>query len=702
MIAAFLALSIVVPQDSVYQDRATAELVAVARRRHAEQDTLVADYRAMVRSRLDVALGRSRFARLFPLLATEHLARVHWAYPNKIKIDMVAQRGATITSRVRTDVRLSRPWFIARGLGDSIRLIEDGEVPERAALHPFAEGAEEYYHYAITDSLGIRLPERLLIAVAIDVEPRKLGAALIAGRIWVDRATGDVVRLTFFLLGEYLWSLPEGETAKDSSDARRANQLAQRIVRVEADIEYALFEQRYWMPYTQFITLHLEDPWVTAAVLPVRFRTTFSDYEINTGRPIAFQLTLPEGVREETRGDSADVRGALVRGGRRPDGGRWEVASPALDSLEAYDEWPDSLRLDLAPEDEARFRDMTAELARISEDLPGGWVGRGGLRLARFGDLFRYNRVQGVSLGGTYEWSPGPPFTTVLIRARYGLTDGRFLPEVLVRRDAPSGLWELSAGKVQADVDPFSRGLSLSNSINAVFAGHDDADYMVALRARLRRGGLIGSDVEWSVYAGFEDQESARGTATSILHDFFFGDGAFPPNPPIRDGAYGVGGIELDGRRHHTRWRLGLDGQFGDRLIVARGWGAASLQAGPVRVRAVGGAATRDDVPQKLLRAGGPNTVRGYDFGTRTGEALWAAQLELALRPDRVVQPVLFADAGNAGPFGTVFRDSPLIGIGAGLSLSLLVTELRLTVSKSVGTNNEQPARFDILFRAPR
>jgi len=702
VIAALVALSFLAPQDSVYQDPATAELVAVARRRHAEQDTMVSDYRAIVRSRLDVALGRSRFARLFPLIATEHLARVHWAYPNDIKINMIAQRGATLSRQIRADVRLGRPWFIARGLGDSIRLIEDGEIPERAALHPFASGAGEFYRYAITDSLGIRLPERLLIAVAIDVEPRKLGPSLIAGRIWVDRATGDVVRLTFFLLGEYLWSLPEGETAKDSSDARRANQLAMRALRVEADIEYALFEQRFWMPYTQFITIHVEDPWVTGAVLPVRFRTTFSEYEINTGRPIDFQLALPEDVTEATDVDSSGARGAQVRAGRRPNGGRWEVASPTLDSLEAYGEWPDSLVLDVAPEDEARFREMAADLAQIGEDLPNEWMGRGGLQLTRLGDLFRYNRVQGVSLGGAYAWRPGPQFTTVLFRARYGLTDGRFLPEVALRRDAPTGLWELSVGKVQVDVDPFSRGLSLANSINALFAGHDDADYMIALRARLRRSALIGSKVEWSVYTGIEDQESARGTATSVLHDFFIGDGEFPANPPIRDGAYGVIGVEFDGRHEHTRWRIGIDGQFGEGLAVGRAWGEASRGIGPWRLNVVGGAASRDDVPQKLLRAGGPNTVRGYDFGTRAGEALWAAQVELVLRRHRTVRPLLFADVGNAGSFATLFSDSPLIGLGGGLSFALLITELRLSVSKSVGAHNEQPARFDILFRAPR
>jgi len=186
------------------------------------------------------------------------------------------------------------------------------------------------------------------------------------------------------------------------------------------------------------------------------------------------------------------------------------------------------------------------------------------------------------------------------------------------------------------------------------------------------------------------------------LHDFFFGDGKFPLNPPIRDGAYGVAGAEFDGRHDLTHWRIGIDGQFGEGLAVGRAWGEASHRAGPLRFGLVGGAATRDDVPQKLLRAGGPNTVRGYDFGTRAGEARGAARVDRAIRPDGFVQPVLFGDVGNAGSFSTVSKDSPLIGLGGGLAFSLLITELTLTVSKSVGANNEQAARFDILFRAPR
>jgi hypothetical protein len=697
-----LLVTAIAPQDSIYADRATAELVSVARQRHAELDTAVHDYRALVRSRLDVSLGRSRFARLFPLIATEHLARVHWAYPNDLKIDMIGQRGASISREVRADVRLDRPWFIARGLGDSIRLIEDGEVPERAALHPFAAGAEEYYRYAITDSLGIRLPERLLMAVAIDVAPRRLGPSLIAGRIWVDRATGDVVRLTLFFLGEYLWSQPDGQTADDSSKARRESELAARVVRVEADIEYALFEQRYWMPFTQFITLHIHDPWITGAILPVRFRTTFNEYEINTGQPIRFALALEDSVTEAAEVDSSSERGAQVRAGRRPDGGRWEVTSPSLDSLEAYSEWPDSLALDLEPGDERRFRDVTEELAHIGEDLPNDWMGRGRPRLAQFGDIFRYNRVQGVSLGLTGAWQPGPAFTTVYLSARYGLTDGRFLPQVAIRRDAPSGLWELRGGRALADVDPFSSGMSLANSVNALFTGHDDADYMVTQGARVTRSIMSGWDVEWSVHAGFEEQKSVQGNARSIFHDLFFGDGDLPPNPPIRNGSYAVTGIKVDGRHPFKSWTVGVDGQFGEGIEASRAWGRASFWAGPLRLGVVGGAATRNDVPQMLLRAGGPSTVRGYHFGTKVGEAMWAAQLEFAFRPERTVQPIVFADAGNAARFSEVFRASPLIGVGGGVAFSLLITEFRATISKSVGANHDQPVRIDLLFRAVR
>jgi hypothetical protein len=64
--------------SSTFRDGATAELYARARVRHVRQNSLVRDYRATVRTRMDVTAGRSRFSRQTALLVHETVALVTW------------------------------------------------------------------------------------------------------------------------------------------------------------------------------------------------------------------------------------------------------------------------------------------------------------------------------------------------------------------------------------------------------------------------------------------------------------------------------------------------------------------------------------------------------------------------------------------------------------------------------------------------
>jgi len=169
------------------------------------------------------------------------------------------------------EVRVSfadRPWFIPRALGDSIRMLG---VPETAALHPLAIGGEAFYDYAIVDSVSMFLPGRTIHAIAVRVRPRRLGASLVAGDMWVDAETADVVRLMVTFLGEYLWETPaEDATAADSADARRDSKRAQQFLTVQADLEYSLHENRYWMPYRQVLALTAEFDVLVRVALPAR------------------------------------------------------------------------------------------------------------------------------------------------------------------------------------------------------------------------------------------------------------------------------------------------------------------------------------------------------------------------------------------------------------------------------------------------
>jgi hypothetical protein len=713
------------PDTSTYADPATEALIVQARGRHAYQDSLVQDYTAEVRTRIDAGFGRSRFARVPPILAHETAAKVSWSLPNNLKVDVLGQRSASTLPDAAIEIEFDRPWFIPRSLGDSIRMVDD-ELPATAALHPLAVGAGEYYHYAITDSLTMEVPGRTVRAIGVRVEPKALGPSLIAGTMWFDADTYEVVRLTFVFVGQYTWVSPDEPTPEDSAGARRNNTWAQRIAKLEADLEYALFDRLYWMPYRQLLQLTVDIPWFVNVKIPVRFITTFSEYAVNESVLPEFEIEL-DSVLEETdygeewrrrrssrqcedpivRTEGADHRvlcneeTGYSRAGPRDEGGRWEIHYPPRDSLEVYSGWGDEIELDLQPGDEERIKESIAALGELQEQLPADWVGRMPRHFAfeSFSDIFRFNRVQGVSLGGGYQIRPGPDFTTLIGTARYGFSDNRPNGSLTWRRDAPGGRLDLTAFHDVREVEPWTAGLGFGNSLNAIFAGNDDADYYLASGGGVTFSGYgrgLLRNAQFGLF--FEHQRSMETVASSGINDWLGGNGEFPFNSPVNEGdfvrAYAnrrsfVGPVEL---------QQGVEGLFGDEVLSTRLWGAARWpfavfgRTGELNVRA--GGLAGDKVLQMQYRVGGPQTVRGFEYGERRGNAFWSAQLDIGLKRRGILSPVIFADIGDA-----TFTDSdPLIGVGGGVSL--LQGFMRLNLSK--GLEPDRDLRLDLLFRAPR
>ena len=701
MLAAVAAPAPPPPPDSVYADSATRQLVALARARHAAQDTLVADYEALLNTTARVALGRSRFGRAIPFWAGERVTRIEWSQPNDLKMEIIGRRQRAISSDVEGDAEpsLDGPWFFPRGLGDSIRL--GGDFPERAALHPLAAGGDAFYRYALVDSIVVAMEGRRVRLAAIEVQPQRMAASLVAGRLWLDRETGEVTRFTFFFLGDFIFDtedLDSLSTRKDTLKVVKTNRMIARAVRIDADLEYALYEQRYWMPYRQLVTAHIEDIWITGVTLPLRFETTFSEYKINRGQRVAFTLELPDSLeRRDIRDSTGGRRWAAGRWG----GGRWEIQRHPVDSLEAYKGWADSLELSNNPEDEQRFKEVTAELASLAEALPPEWVGGTGVTVVKAGEFFRFNRATGVSLGTAYAWQPGMPFLRLIGSVRYGFEDGRVYWGLTARRDAPRGLFELDVSRRLAEPDPRSTGGSLGNSLNALFLTHDDADYYLALGVRATATRPIGKLSQLQIGLGFEEQQSVSNQASSAINDWFGGDGILQPNPPIQDGTYATGMVRLDRPGTATRWKVGADGLLGEGLFATRIWGDAEQRLRFLRVRLAAGYADRAAPPQLQFRAGGPRTVRGHQFGVQVGRAMWSAQAELTL-PRKGLEPFVFGDVGAAGDPETVFSMEPLIGVGGGLSLNLVLAELRLEVAKSIGHTRVEDVRVDLLLRVNR
>jgi hypothetical protein len=427
---------------------------AMARRRAA--DSAVSDYRARIHYRLTVGLGRRRWARVPSSAVEEQVADVQWRRPNDLRVDVVGRRALS-----RSEIRLSsvwdRPWFVPRSVDDSVRIFSD-EFPATGALHPLAPEAPAWYRYTLAGDLAVTPGQGgTLRLVQVEVTPRRTGPALVAGEMWIDSASAEVVRLAFRYVGTGLWVRPDGSARSDSSSARRINRIANQIVSIDADLEYGLQDGRYWMPYRQVVSGRVRIPLVSDVVIPFRAVTTFDDFEINTGRPITFELPLgpdyPDSVeaRRDARRDS--LRAARRRDGDtdslrswdyadRWAGGRYELHRPSNDSLGRFGEWADSLTLEAAPADMARARDVEADLARLAESLPDSVTGQQahGIAYERLTDAVRYDRVQGLSLGLGYRVRvPGLAFTGLYASARYGFSDERVTGRASLVRDAPEG-----------------------------------------------------------------------------------------------------------------------------------------------------------------------------------------------------------------------------------------------------------------------
>ena len=684
----------------------------MARRRVA--DSAVLDYRARIHYRLTFGVGRRRWARVPTSAVEEQVADIQWQRPNDLRIDVRGRRSRSRSEDVELSSVWDRPWFVPRSVDDSVRIFSD-EFPATGALHPLAAAAPAWYRYTLGEALSVTPGTGgTLRLYQVQVTPRRKGLALIAGEMWIDSASAEVVRLSFRYVGTGLWVLPEGEKRSDTASARRINSIANQIVSVDADLEYGLQDRRYWMPFRQVISGRVRIPLVSDLVIPFRAVTTFDDFEINTGRPIAFELPLgpddPDSVeaRREARDSlrrrdrAADSLRSWDYADRWP-GGRYELHRPPNASLDRYRGWLDSLSLEGDPADLARARDVESDLARLAESLPDSVTGQQwhGFSYERLTDAFRYDRVQGISLGLGYRVrAPGLAFTNLYGTVRYGFSDERVTGRLSLVRDAPDGRLTVSGYRDVVSVDPFALAPGFGNSFNALFVAHDNADYALAHGGSAQYETSLRTGLELTLGARYERQTSVDRAAESEVNDFLGGTGVFPLNPPVDEGHFGGGFARLSGvgdlRWHATADVLGGAGTTTGRLYGDLRYGIGGSRGLTVRLKS--GIATSPTLPQSEFRLGGIGTVRGHDYGERRGQSFWAAQVDVAPVKGRL-RPVLFVDAGQAGGAESLLSGKVLAGAGVGLSM--FGGFLRFDLSHSLAPD-DPGLRFDIAVQQPR
>src|SRR5207237_9226432 len=118
------------------------------------------------------------------------------------------------------------------GDGDEVR-----DVP-----HPLSDSGLTEYDFALSDSLRITMPGRVIEVYEVKVRPKHDGEARIIGALYLERETGQVVRMAFSFT--------------------RAAFLDKQLEDVFIVLENGLVGTRFWLPLHQEVEIRRSDTWL--------------------------------------------------------------------------------------------------------------------------------------------------------------------------------------------------------------------------------------------------------------------------------------------------------------------------------------------------------------------------------------------------------------------------------------------------------
>jgi hypothetical protein len=601
-------------------------------------------------------------------------------------------------------------------------------------VHPLDRGADSLYHFVLGDSVTIRLPDQTAVRLReIRVRPRRPESRLIVGSLWVDVASGALVRAAYRpSVPMDLWPLVRTEMSDDDEAHVKRFGPFTGLIR-EVVVEHGLYQRRFWLPTTRMASA---EGTAKGGRISISITQTFR-YEHVAAMPAGTLSTLasvppPDIDPRDGRVRRPRWRGVDEREGRcRPRGDTAATFSP--DSLMRDQDlsvmYSEGVRVrvllpcrtsDLvrSPElpasiyepDEQLFaesdlkalrRDVESALAisRQAQWQPQPPVLHFGFDAA----LVRYNRIEGFSAGAMVSRVLGKGYDGRM-EARIGAADLEPNGEIsLARSNIRTTLTGTAYRRLVAANDwgnPFSVGASAS----ALLFGRDEGFYYRAWGGELttlhRTHG--GTELSWRLFAERQDSAPVE-TRTSLaraLNDIRFG-----PNIQARAGWFsGIGGgvgrsWGSDPRRLRVTASLRGEAATGEQAFgrlatdLAFRRGVAGLDAS-----LVGGAGSSlgDVTPQRLWYLGGAHTIRGQRPGAATGNAFWLARAELS-KGHPLVKPAVFADLGWAG--ARERWDEPRPVAGAGFGAAMLDGLVRLDFARSASGHGRWTA---YLYLDPR
>ena len=597
--------------QQTWNDPRTTALVQRATERRTSQlaDTALVDYKATAHGYVTFL---AQFGEGFPeppkiVKADELGLEVYWRAPDLSKQRIMGRRDTLL---LPTDINYHRDHLgiVQNNFRNLIRIGEGDEV--RDVPHPLSPAGLQVYDFAIRDSLQIRLADRVLDVYEVRVRPKDDRQPRTVGAVYIDRETGEVVKMAFSFTRAALID-------KDLED-------------VSVVLENALIEGRFWLPRRQEIEIRRTGSWLDYPARGIiRGRWEICCYDVNTGIPPSF-FGGPEIVMAPTADRLA-----------RP----FPFAGHVLDSLP-----PDVRAVTDADvkkvQDEARALVREAALARTRSFA---------FSARHISDLARFNRVEGLALGSGFLQRLGAGFA-VAASGRYGFGDQEFKGRGGLEYTTGAGSrLTLGAERLHRDVGDEQETSLVRNTIAAQEFGADCTD-TYDVRAISFSGSLARLGWRPSFNFSYEQQDSLSVHARPA-------NGRFEPTIPAqpihelratvgldRPTTLTVGGYELGVHLAASGlWRqswspllrgsflrptasIDLQKPFGSSRILFHTIGAAIFGNG-------------DSIPaQHLVYFGGPTTGPGYDFHEFTGRGGVSQRVEY-----RFLAPFLPIPLGRFG-----------------------------------------------------
>lgn len=724
-----LTLQLAVPAD-------VTALVARARAARFQQDSALASYQTVVRQRISATIGVKRglvgeIGRPRLAARVESVARVGWDHSIGAWGEIIATRsvvpivGENDPMADDDDVALVLPYYPGRDrlwpVDEMREAFREGNFDSEWIEHPLERGADTLYAFSFGDSLSFKLPDGALIRLReVRVRPKRPDSRLVVGSLWLDVATGALVRAAYRpSMSMDLWPFFGEEIDEEMKPKVRKLGPFLGTVR-EVIVENGLYEGRFWLPRTRIanaegtaqigrVTASIEQTFtydkVRALAPEERYghREPAPDIDPRDGR---VRRGPWHGVQQRSRrcmmpGEKADFD-SLAKDDdlsiMYSDGVMMRVITPCrrADMLTSP-ELPKSI---YDPSEELFTQ---TDFNALRKDVEGAISLNDQAEFApqpttvHYGidkGLLRYNRIEGLSAGIGIERVLGNGYTMNAL-ARIGHADLEPNAEFSIRRTNSRRDVKLTAYRRLAVANDWGDPLTLGASINSLLFARDDGFYYRAMGGEMT-GTLAGKidklPITWRLFA--ERQDSAAVETQESVSRAISGT-RFLPNIQARAGAYvgastAVGfswGLDPEGTRSWGALRLegaGGESNYGRAMLDA----TFSQGLGRRAVASITGAAgtSAGDLPvQRNWLVGGPYSVRGHRPGSLIGDSFWLGRVELT-RGHPMIRPVVFGDIGWAGSRES-WSDMVKPISGAGVGAAFLDGIVRFDVARGIGNS---------------